>query len=148
MTSALLVSRRRKLDLHKLSIVNPAIYLAPYKTYRNIFNSTLRASKIHYYDSKFRQYAKNPKKTWDTLNELTSKTPKNRSAKITSIITPDKTITDPTDIANEFNEFFTKAGKQISNSVPPTSATLKRSSRLLRPPRLNLAILVLYIFLI
>jgi hypothetical protein len=51
------------------------------------------------------------------------KTPKNRSAKITSLITPDKTITDPTDIAKEFNEFFTKAGKQISNSAPPTLVT-------------------------
>jgi hypothetical protein len=29
--------------------------------------------------------------------------------------------TDPLKIANEFNSFFTRVGKQISNSIPPVS---------------------------
>ncbi len=84
---------------------------------------TLRASKVHYFDTKFCQYAKNPKKTWDVLNELTSNIPKNKSARIPNITTPNNTISDPTEIANEFNVFFSRAGKNISDNVPPTSVS-------------------------
>ncbi len=119
MTTALLISRKRKLELHKLSLVNPVTYLPKYKVYRNIFNSTLRASKAHYFDAKFRQYSKNPKKTWDVLNELTSNIPKNKSAKIPNITTTNNTISDPTEIANKFNVFFSRAGKHISDNIPP-----------------------------
>jgi hypothetical protein len=62
MTKGLLVSRKRKLELQKLSILDPASYFNTFKQYRNLFNSTLRASKNLYYDTKFSLYAKNPKK--------------------------------------------------------------------------------------
>jgi hypothetical protein len=122
MTNGLLVSRRRKIELYKLSLTNPADYLTKYKQYRNLFNKILRASKSLYYDAKFTQYAKNPKKTWETLNELTSSS-KNKSTKIPSLITPNETITEPTAIAEEFNSFFSQAGQQISDSVPLTNVT-------------------------
>jgi hypothetical protein len=65
---------------------------------------------------------KTPKKTWETLNELTSSS-KNKSSKIPSLITPNETITDPTTIAEDFNSFFSQAGQQISDSVPLTNET-------------------------
>jgi hypothetical protein len=123
MTNGLLISRKHKLELHKLALINPSEHLKLYRQYRNIFNSLLRASKSSYYDAKFSQYAKNPKKTWDLLNELTSNSHNAKSLKIPSLITPTETISDPTAIAEEFNSFFSQAGKNISDSVPPTTVT-------------------------
>jgi hypothetical protein len=45
MTPGLLTSRLTKINLHKLSLTNPTVYLSKYKTYRNVFNATIRASK-------------------------------------------------------------------------------------------------------
>ncbi len=67
MTPGLLISRRRKLELHKQSLIDPVQFANLFKTYRNLFNSTLRASKKLTYDRKFAQFAKNPKKNLGTL---------------------------------------------------------------------------------
>jgi potassium voltage-gated channel Eag-related subfamily H protein 8 len=111
------------MELHKLALINPTDYLPLYRQYRNIFNSLLRASKSMYYDTKFSQYARDPKKTWDLLNELTSNSRHTKSPNIPILTTPTSTISDPTAIAEEFNSFFSQAGKNISDSVPPTSTT-------------------------
>jgi hypothetical protein len=109
MTKGLLVSRKCKLELQKLSILNPASFSNTFKQYRNLFNSTLCASKNLYYDNKFSLYAKNPKKTWETLNELTSST-LNPSKKniIPNLVTLTGNISNPNEIAEEFNSFFCK----------------------------------------
>jgi hypothetical protein len=62
MTPGLLISRKHKLELYKKSLVEPNNYLLSYRQYRNIFNSTVRASKRLFYDTKFAQNSKNPKK--------------------------------------------------------------------------------------
>ncbi len=121
MTQGLLTSRRRKLELHKQSIINPAVYLKQYQSYRNIFNSLVRLSKKLFYDSSFKKFSNNPKKTWDLLNELTSNTNKNRTINIPKLVTENSTLTSPTEIANEFNRFFTEAGQKISDNVAVTS---------------------------
>jgi hypothetical protein len=53
MTSGLLTSRRRKLELQKKSLLNPTVYLESYKLYRNVYNSLVRASKKMYIDDNF-----------------------------------------------------------------------------------------------
>jgi hypothetical protein len=45
MTTGLLISRARKLELHKKSLIDPARYSNQYRVYRNIFNSLIRTSK-------------------------------------------------------------------------------------------------------
>ncbi len=74
MTSGLLISHRRNLELHKLSLLKPETYLNSFIQYINVFNSVLCASKTYYYNAKFTLHAKNPKKTWDIRNELTPNT--------------------------------------------------------------------------
>ena len=72
-----------------------------------------------YYMNNIVKNAKNPKKTWDILRELTTgKTEKNQ---IDKIKVNDKIITEPTCMANEFNNFFTRVGRNIANSVGLTS---------------------------
>ena len=63
LTKGLLISRKNKLELHKLSIVSPSdINLKKYKRYRNIYASLLRKSKQMYYEKTLKANKKNPKK--------------------------------------------------------------------------------------
>jgi hypothetical protein len=120
MTNGLLLSRKRKLDLHKLSITDPTNFLKEYKLYRNTFNSTLRASKVMHYNTKFAQCAKDLKKTWELINELTLNQNSKKSTTIPHLSTPNGNIKCPTLIADEFNTFFSKAGKKIVDDIPHT----------------------------
>ncbi len=68
MTPGLLTSRFTKINLHKLSLTNPTVYLSKYKTYRNVFHATIRASKKLHYETKFKQYAKKTKCSGGSLD--------------------------------------------------------------------------------
>ena len=118
MTSGLLTSRRTKNEIHKKSIAEPTTEnIAKFKQYRNLYNSLMRRSKIHYFESNFKKNEKNPKKTWNLLKEAIGK--KSRST-ITEISINGVLTNDPSKIANEFNSFFSEIGVSISNTVTPT----------------------------
>jgi hypothetical protein len=123
MTSGLLTSRITKLKLHKLALTKPVLYQNKYRVYRNLFQATLRASKKHYYETKFKQFSKNPKKSWELLNELTGSSRKDVG--IENLVIDGQYVNQPEIIASEFNKFFATAGKKVAESVPksidPTS---------------------------
>jgi hypothetical protein len=63
MTIGLLISRKSKIKLQKKSILEPTIEnLNKYKSYRNIFNTLMRKSKIAYFENNLNLHEKNPKK--------------------------------------------------------------------------------------
>ena len=118
MTGGLLNSRRTKLSLQKKSIIDPSpVNVNHYKQYRNLFNSLVRASKKLHYAKKLNENAKNPKKLWETLNELT--TGNNKPSSVDKILANGKVISDKMGMAEEFNKFFTEAGTKISESIQP-----------------------------
>jgi hypothetical protein len=117
MTTGLLTSRRKKLDLQKKALLNPDMYSAMYRNYRNMYNTVLRASKKLHIDDNFKKFQKNPKKTWDLLKETTFGV--KNSQQISEICKDGQPITDKKQIAKEFNEFFATIGKKISDNVPP-----------------------------
>jgi hypothetical protein len=120
MTVGLLTSRRNKLLLHKLSVVNPTPEnRTKYKEYRNTYNSLVRLSKKMYFTENLELNKHNPKKMWDLLREAT--TGHKQNCNITQINNGNLTLTDPVDIAEKFNDFFSTAGNNISNSIPPFS---------------------------
>jgi hypothetical protein len=84
-----------------------------------MYQRVLRAAKKLYFTSKLEQNASNPRKTWETLNEILGKCKKSES--IEKICVNGVNIHDPIAIANNFNNFFTAVGQQISDSVPPVS---------------------------
>ena len=119
MTNGLLTSRLTKIKLHKNSIALPSPdNVNLYKSYRNIFNKVARASKKLYFTSSLGKARNDPKKTWDILREAMNT--KSTSAKITKIKQNNETLTDPLDIANAFNNFFSNIGTEIAESVCPT----------------------------
>jgi len=80
----------------------------------------LRLSKKMYFEKNFELHKNNPKKTWDLLKEAANLTKSNDT--VEQIIVNNELITDPTKIANEFNNFFVKIGVEISESILPTNA--------------------------
>ncbi len=116
MTPGLIISRKTKNKLHKKALCSPNQYNDHYKTYRNIYNRLIKASKQLYLEMKFKKYQKNPRKTWELLKETTFGS-KPRHSPISELLIDNNVTTTPTDIANGFNEFFSTVGTNISNSV-------------------------------
>jgi hypothetical protein len=119
MTSGLMVSRRTKIELLKKSINDPTFSnCEAFKKYRNLYNKLLRIVKNHMHE-KLEKKQKNPKKTWEILNEITGKSKLNIS--VQSIRSEGIVYTSGLDKANVFNKFFSGVGEKISNSIEHTS---------------------------
>jgi hypothetical protein len=120
MTRGLLISRRKKDDLYKLSVTAPSQRnTEQYKMYRNLYNKLIRISKKTFIESQIDNNKKNPKKLWDILKE--NSTGKKENIKVKKIMSSSGLLTDELAIANEFNKFFGSIGTNISNSVKKTS---------------------------
>ncbi len=63
MTPGLLVSKNHKGRLHKKALTHPTENnIAKYKSYRNLYNSTVKKSKKMYFTDNLKRFEKNPKK--------------------------------------------------------------------------------------
>jgi hypothetical protein len=121
MTNGLLISRATKNRLHKISLNNPTPENTQgFKRYRNIYNALIRRSRKNYYYHNLNMFKRNPKKTWSILKEAMGVGGVDRN-EINEIKTKDVYITDKVQMAEEFNNFFSQIGKQISNSIPPST---------------------------
>jgi hypothetical protein len=87
-----------------------------YKRYKTLYFRTIRGAKKLYVTNKLNANLGNPKKTWETLNEIMNKPKKSES--VSQININGVPESDPKIIANHFNAFFTSIGKKISNDVP------------------------------
>jgi hypothetical protein len=118
MTTGLLTSRQNKNTLFKLQLAeNTPANVNKYKIFKQTYFKTVRAAKKLYFQHKFQENTGNSKKTWDTLNEALGKEKKNQS--VDKININGVSSSDPKEIANHFNRFFTQVGKNISSSIPP-----------------------------
>jgi hypothetical protein len=116
MTKGLLKSRDTKKCLHNAAVSDPSVVnIERYKSFKSIYQRVIRAAKCQYFVSKLEQNAANPKKTWQTLNEILGKAKK--SDTVENLCVGGVNVSDPRDIANHFNEFFTSVGQTISESV-------------------------------
>jgi hypothetical protein len=125
MSAGLLISRNTKLQLLKTSIASPTLLnITNYKTYRNLFQKVLREAKKKHITENLKKNQKNPKNTWKILNEVTGKCKEpNLISKININGSPSE---DPLQIANEFNNFFVRVGKEISDGVTTCCKTSRR----------------------
>jgi hypothetical protein len=137
MTRGLLISRATKDKLHKkIAINDPTVSnLSIYKTYRNMYNSLVRASKKQYFTHSLKTHEKNPRKTWEILKEAIHNT--KTTNKIDSIISNNLTLTNPTSVAEEFNNFSPILGSPYQIQL----STLSLSLMTLYPPTLTHPIL-------
>jgi hypothetical protein len=120
MSQELLDARATKLYLHKIAIKNKTdLDLDRYRDYRNYYNTLIRQAKQNYYLENLNRNVKNPKRSWELLKEAANLN-KSKSS-IDKIDKDGQILTDPLDIANEFNDFFTSVGVKIAESIEPTS---------------------------
>ncbi len=118
MTNGLLISRNTKNQLFKnLLTDNCPANVQKYKQFKQTYCKVLHVAKKLYFQKKLRDNVKIRKKTWETLNEVLGKSKNN--ATVEKINIDGQLSTDPSEISNHFNSFFTQIGKNISNSIPP-----------------------------
>ena len=106
MTKGLLAYRRTKLKLLLISKENPSVeILNAYKQFRNLYNQLIKASKRLYYSEQIDSSNHDFKSFWKTLNEaINRKQSKNNF--IDSILVNNLKISNSTEMANGFNDFF------------------------------------------
>ena len=116
-TAGLLRSINKKQRLYRRFLLKPnAVNEKHYKTYCNVLTTIMRRCKRSYYTNVFQSHRNNLAKTWRTINEILGKS---RNQPL-----PDHfnnhgiDITDPSDIADSFNEYFTTIGPKLANSIP------------------------------
>jgi hypothetical protein len=121
-TNGLLISRKTKIKLYKLSVSNPSAYnILKFKNYRNLYNSTIRAAKKLYFEKTLKKFQSNLKKSWEILYSAVNKKSNSKDS-IDQIIVNGEIFTDPKIIAEKFNIFFTtgSVASTIAQTIVPT----------------------------
>ena len=113
-TSGIIKSSRNKNKLFKDYKIGAVSY-EQYCKYRNLFNKIVQQSKKTYYKNIFSNFKHNTKKIWETINELQSKfkTKQNYELEING-----KKITNPKEVSEEFNRFYTNIAPKLNRSLP------------------------------
>ena len=95
---------------------NKKILHDKYKIYRNNITNLLRISKKNHYKNFFHLNIDNTKKTWEGINEIINK--KTKEDQNIVLNKNGKKLTEPLDISNEFNLFFSTIANKIQNQIP------------------------------
>ena len=90
-----------------------------FKTFEKIVKGDIKVAKREYYFKTFTSYKNNLKKTWITIYEALKKRC-NTGKFPTEFIINNKSITDHKEIANQFNNFFSNIGSNLSASIDNT----------------------------
>ena len=119
-TAGLLISRRKKIALTKAHYMNPSdLSLNLLKSYRNVYNKTFRAAKKLYFEFELRVNQSNLKKSWELIR-LAMRKKAEKSSSIANILSNNQLVSDPQEIANLFNEFFTSIPSSIIDEINPS----------------------------
>ena len=117
MTKGLLAYRRTKLKLLLISKENPSVeILNAYKQFRNLYNQLIKASKRLYYSEQIDSSKHDPNSLWKSFNRKQFK-----NSSIDSILVNNLKTSNPTEMANGFNDFFSNIAGNINNLIPKTS---------------------------
>jgi hypothetical protein len=132
-TRAIKNSIRKKNSLYKdyLKLKTEKSH-STYKTYRNKLTAILRKSEKSYYLQKLQSVKDNLAKTWKILNSITSRK-KPQVRVVDEIVCHNNIISDPTLIANKFNNFFANVGSELAKKIPPVSENFEHFLPLSNP---------------
>ena len=117
-TPGILTSIVRKNELFLLKSKNPSHdNIGKYHRYRNILVDIISKSKKAYIQSKLA--TSDPKKTWNTIKELTAGIPE--SNKLPDVFQTDNgTVEGSKNVAESFNTYFSNVGKKLKNKINPS----------------------------
>lgn len=126
-TNGLVNSINRKDKLYKEHRKHPNDLSKKHEfiNYKNNLTTIIRTAKRNYYQIRIDTCKNNSKILWNTVNELTGKTKtENNITEIHNV--QGISVTDSSEIATEFNNYFSNVGPELANKIPQTSG-LKRS---------------------
>lgn len=111
-TRGLLRSITKRQNLHKKTKLQPfnLNLKVRYHNYSKTLTALLKNAKRKYFEAEILKRKNDSRKTWELIQSFLNQPSKRHT--ISKINTASRTLTDPGDIANEFNEFFT--GNEIS----------------------------------
>ena len=89
-----------------------------YKKYWNKLIELLKLSKHSYYQKYFEDNRNNSKKTWEGIHEIISSRKIKKDGSVSAINTDGTTITDPTEMAESLNNFFTSIETNLQKQIP------------------------------
>ena len=93
--------------------------LAIFTKYRNCVYSEIKQAKESYYVDSFRENESSSRKTWNTINEITSREINNSHIK--EINQCGISIRDPLKLSEAFNNNFASVGLELENEIPCTA---------------------------
>ena len=91
-----------------------------YRKFRNRVVAEQRQSKIRYFQNYFEKYKTNMKMLRSGIRSIVNAKNKNNIPQISQRLKDGSRITDPTKMANIFNQYFINAGSNVDKSVPRT----------------------------
>ena len=95
-----------------------------YKRQQNITNKEIRLTKQAYYQNSFNEHPGYSQKTWQTINELTSR--KSGKMSVTSLKINGLMITDTREISNKFNNHFSTISPKLASEIDSDSGDYQR----------------------
>jgi hypothetical protein len=124
MTQGLLVSRRKKYLLCSLSIKKPfEPHISDYKNYRNLYFKILKCSKQLFFQTQLKKHQSDSKKTWEILRKILNSKRRSDNS-ILSIVVNNRTVLDPGEIADSFNQFFMNVASSILEELHPCNSEI------------------------
>ena len=87
-----------------------------FKEFENILNKTIRLQKKLFYHNQFQQYTNDIRNTWKTIKTILNKNKKSSSYPST-FVHNGQDITNPKEIANGLNSFFTNIGPDLAKEI-------------------------------
>ena len=90
---------------------------AKYKKLRNTINNNIKTSIASYYCNAFSQSKGNSQKTWQTINELTSRRTNNTTVKELKLNS--SIISNSSELSSAFNDHFSTVGPRLAIEIPP-----------------------------
>ena len=142
MTCSLECCANKKHNLYRKTLHVNCIQLdmTNYKTYRNAYNRAKQRAQELYYRQKILDYKNNTKNLWQIINKVIRK--KSHAGSIIPYITVDGIkVINPSDIANNFGEFYSRLGGNLTQNIPKGKIGI--DDYLAKIPR-NLHSMVLY----
>lgn len=118
-TQGLLNSIRHRDHLKKLATKNPnnVEHLNRFREYRKYLTKSTNKAKAEYYRNLFESNKNDSKKTWSLIRSSCNNVDTKHNVK--NIINENnQELFDELDIANEFNNFFSKIGKRLASGIP------------------------------
>ena len=109
-----------KQKLYNIYLKNPSdSNWSTYKNLRNNITHKIEYTKQAYYKLKIQQTNGNSKKLWQNINEIVTTKNHKQTPQIHIQNDSNNIITDPTQVSNLFNQYFSTVGTELSRKFTP-----------------------------